>query len=1095
VDAAVVPLRNKLAALAEAEGASVAPGEQTLKQVTVLFLDVVGSTAMGRELDPEDIHAVMDEALGALTSLVEAHGGRVLKYAGDSLLAVFGASDAREDDPERAVRAGLALLAGVPPLAEAFKARHGIAGFNVRVGIHTGPVLLGGGLDAEHNIRGSTVNVAARMEQSAPDGALRISHDTYRQVRGLFDVEAQRPIEVKGLDEPVLTYLVQRAKPRAFRRASRGIEGVETRMVGRDAELELLQDAFKRVFRERKLTVATVVADAGIGKSRLLYEFENWAEARSEAFSMFQGRAHPQTEGQPYGLLRDILAWRLQIGDSDSMEVAKQKVERGIAPLFDDDANMAQAHAHLLGHLIGLDFSESPHIKGIKSDSKQIRNRGFHAAAQMFRRIAARDGTPILLLLDDLHWADDGSLDFLNYLAQVNRDVPMLLLGLARPTLFERRSDWSNTVEAHQRIDLLPLDKGVSRLLANELLKKLDDVPSALRELVSGGAEGNPFYMEELVKMLVDEGAIETGGDRWRLIPGKLLATHVPQTLIGVLQARLDSLKSTERLALQHASIIGFIFWDRALAAIDGTATEALAGVTERELVIPHGEASLDGVREYAFKHQVLHQVIYDTVLKRVRRDCHAKVAAWLGGLTGSRANDFLGVAAKHFEDAGDNANASEFYTRAAEHARGRHAHEAVLEYVAKALALIGEDAKPESLLLRWRLLDVRERMLDLRGRRAEQQADIDALQQLADALDDDRRRGEVALRRSGIALHTADFRAMETAARQAMALADDTGADAVFKLRAQHHLATARNLLGDLAAGKALAQDGLAAARAGGLREMEGLFLSTLCFVAAAGDDLMATLEMNWQQLLIERELGDRRFEAGALIIVGSSWRNLGERPQARRHLKEGLRLTRAIGDRATEPYGLVNLSVLALWEGDDALALARARSALDIAVEIQDRRIEVGALCCLGNAEFALGRYAAAAAAFDSARAVALALSDQATACEAAAGLARVALAQGDVAVALQHVETVLAHLAGGGSLDATESSLIRLTCYQVLQHVGDARAAEVLADAHAQIQARAANITDTTLRNSFLNNIPSHRAIVSAWAARQVECTDGH
>ncbi len=225
--------------------------------------------------------------------------------------------------------------------------------------------------------------------------------------------------------------------------------------------------------------------------------------------------------------------------------------------------------------------------------------------------------------------------------------------------------------------------------------------------------------------------------------------------------------------------------------------------MTERELVIPHREASLDGVREYAFKHQVLHQVIYDTVLKRVRRDCHAKVAAWLGGLTGSRANDFLGVAAKHFEDAGDNANASEFYTRAAEHAKGRHAHEAVLEYVAKALALIGEDAKPESLLLRWRLLDVRERMLDLRGRRAEQQADIDALQQLADALDDDRRRGEVALRRSGIALHTADFRAMETAARQAMALADDTGGDAVFKLRAQHHLASARNLLGDVASGQ----------------------------------------------------------------------------------------------------------------------------------------------------------------------------------------------------------------------------------------------------------------------------------------------------
>ena len=271
----------------------------------------------------------MDGALAQFATIVGQHDGKVLQYAGDSLLAVFGADEAREDDPERAVRAGLALLDEGRRQGERVRRQHGHDGFNVRVGVHTGGVLLGGGVDAEGSIRGQAVNIAARMEQTAPAGGLRISHDTYRHVRGVFDVEPQPPMAVKGVDEPVVTYLVLRAKPRAFRVATRGIEGVETRMVGRDAELEQLQDAFYRLCSGGTLAAVTVVAEAGIGKSRLLYEFENWAEAQPERFELFQGRADPQTQSQPYGLLRDMLAWRLQIADSDSMEAAKQQARGG----------------------------------------------------------------------------------------------------------------------------------------------------------------------------------------------------------------------------------------------------------------------------------------------------------------------------------------------------------------------------------------------------------------------------------------------------------------------------------------------------------------------------------------------------------------------------------------------------------------------------------------------------------------------------------------------------------------------------------------------------------------------------------------------
>jgi class 3 adenylate cyclase/tetratricopeptide (TPR) repeat protein len=1094
VDAALVALRGRLAAL-------IAAGEaptQVLKQATVLFLDIVGSTTLGQKLDPEAASAVLDGALAQFTGIVAHHGGKVLKYAGDSVLAVFGAVEAREDDPERAVRAGLALLEAGREQGWLVRRQHGYDDFNVRVGVHTGGVLLGGGVDAQDNIRGQAVNIAARMEQTAPPGALRISHDTYRHVRGVFTVEPQEPLVVKGMEEPIVTYLVLYAKPRAFRVATRGIEGVETRMIGRDTELAQLQHAFLRVCGESGLVALTVVADAGMGKSRLLYEFQNWAETRPERFKLFRGRADPQTRSQPYGLLRDLLAQRLEIADTDSMETARRKIEQGVGSLFEpaDGAAMAQANAHVLGHLIGVDFGESRHIAGIRDDAKQIRSRGFHAAAQMFRRMSAKDRIPVVLLIDDLHWADDGSLDFLSFLAQADSDVPMLVLGLTRPTLFERRPDWNVGGNALS-IDLGPLDKDVSRLLVNELLKMLDDVPSALRELITGGAEGNPFYMEELVKMLVDEGAIRAGGEHWSIVPERLVATHVPQTLTGVLQARLDGLDPMEKLALQRAAIVGFVFWDQALAAIDPTAPAALPALVRRELIIPRRDTALDGLREYAFKHQILHQVTYGTVLKRTRRECHAKVAAWLAGQSGVRPNTFLGATARHYEKAGDHERAAEYFARAAEHARERYAHQEALDDVGQALEMlekaesanVAEGAGPDEanrrlLELRWRLLDVRERMLDLRGQRDEQRADFDALQGLADALDDDRRRGEVAWRRSWMAMRTADYRTQEGASRQAMEFARRAGDEALF-LRAKQTLALARNYLGDSDAGKALAEEGLAAARALGFRSIESRFLNALSIVASMREDMFLAVELSRQQLPIDRELGNPRDEAITLGNLGASLMTLGENDEAQQHLEAGLKLARAVGDRDAELVPLYVLSQCALRRGDAERAVEYARVGLDSAAEVRNPPLELLSSGALANAELALGRYEAATAAFERARDVAISIGSSMQ-YDAVGGLARVALAQDDLPRAMALVDEMLAHEA---ELSGTESShLVRLTCYRVLERAGDPRASDVLAVAHANVLAQAVLTSDPALRKSFLHNISEHREIVAAWTAHE-------
>ncbi len=1093
LEATLGPLRERLASLS-ASAHAPAGAAQALKQVTILFLDVVESTTLSQYLEPEDVHAIMDQALERFTAIVQAHHGKVLNYAGDSLLAVFGGDEVREDDPERAVLAGLALLDEGKRQGQWVKQRYQRSGFDVRVGLHTGGVLLGGGIDAEGSVRGFAVNVAARMEQTAPAGALRISQDTYRQVRGAFDVAPQPPIEVKGVAAPLLTYLVQRRKPRTFRSASRGIEGVETRMIGREGELEQLQAAFQRLDSQSRPSVMTVLGDAGVGKSRLLFEFESWAQAQLKPFLLFHGRANPLTQSQAYGLLRDVLAWRLQIADSDSMETARQKIEQGLTPLFleQNTEDLAQANAHLLGHLIGLDFADSPHIKGIAQDGRQLRNRGFHAAACLFRIAAAREGAPILLLLDDLHYADEGSLDFLNYMTQVNRELPMLILAMTRPTRFKWGAHATSVVDM-RLIHLAPLDKSSSRLLVNELLKKLPAVPTALRELITGGAEGNPFYMEELVKMLVEEGALVTSANDWHVNPDKLLSIHVPPTLTGVLQARLDRLKPHERLALQQASVIGIVFWDQALLALDPRAAAALPALVRHELVLLHPDAALDGdiegAREYAFANQILHQVTYDTLLRRDRRAYHGRAAQWLASLSGARARDFLGTTAEHFVQAGDPLRGCEFYTRAAEHAAARYAHETVNRYVTQALLLVDtpvDGLHPGALqALHWRLLDVRERTLDLLGKRPEQRADIDALQALAEALDDDSRRAEVAWRRSNIAMRTGDFHAMQDAANQTIALAQHAG-DPLLRLRGQHRLALAHSYLGDAASGQALAQDGLHAARALAARALEALFLNALSVIADRQADKVASLEMDQQDLLINRELGNRRNEAIALGNLGHGWLRLGEHTLARRMLEDSLRLARAISDHATQPNTLTNLSLLALRQGDDALALAHAQMALNIAVEVQSPDFEALALCALGHAELALGRYAAARAAFERASAVALRL-DNATQHDASAGLARVALAQNDVPGAMQALLALLARLPERGALEGTAAPhLIRLTCHQVLARAGDVRASRLLAQAHAELLVATVSITDANLRHSFLNNIPEHRAILAAWAA---------
>ncbi len=1080
VEMALAPLRARLAAI---ELVLPAAAEQQLKQATVLFTDVVGSTTLSQHLDPEDIHAIMDGALQRFTAVVADHHGRVLQYAGDSMLAVFGAAEAHEDDPERAVRAGLAVIAEAQLVAAEVLLQTGHAGFNVRVGISTGHVLLGGGVDEENSVRGITVNTAARMEQTAPVGGLRISHDTYRHVRGVFDVVEQPPLLVKGRDEPLVTYFVLRAKARAFRVVTRGVEGIETRMVGRDAEFESLQEAFLSVFKRQTLVPMIVVAEAGVGKSRLLYEFENWAEAQARMYFVLRARAQPLTQHAPYGLLRELIAWRLQIGDSDDAATARAKLVDGIAPLFGDEG---QAQAHVLGHLIGLDFSDSPHVRGLLDDAKQLRNRAFHVAAQTLRLLNAQLGHPALVVLDDIHWADQGSLDFVNYLIQVNRDVPMFLLCLARPVLFERHSSWASVEKTFQRIDLVPLDKRASRELALELLQRLESVPTALRDLLTSAAEGNPFYMEELVKMLIDDGAIVAGAERWAVVPDRLVAAHVPPTLTGVLQSRLDSLPAAEKLAAQQAAVIGYVFWDQALAAIDRASGELLGALVKRELVHRRDSDTFDGLREYDFRHQVLHHVAYESVLKRERREIHGRVARWLAGLGPDRAGESLGLTAEHFERAGDATKAAEYFCRAAEHAAARYANDTMLAYVARALAL-ADEADHQT---RWRLLVVREKFLRYQDNKVAHSIDLESLETLALALGDDARQAEVAYCRASSFNFGGHYREAEACAHEALLLADRAGA---LTLATQVGCTLADTLVrqGRYDAAQAVLDARLVIVRDQGSDPAdEAPLLLAAGVIAMERGELTRGVQLFEKTLGMDRSSGNLRRQSIELNNLGALHSLLGNYAAARAYLDDGLRIARAAGRRDLEASVLVNLASAAHLQGDDTSTLAYANNAFEVATACSQRDLVAYARLVAGHGELALGRHSFAETAYRESRNLLLELQMRPQqVLDPVAGLARVALARGEPKAALVQAELILTHIHAGGNFDGAEEPLRPpLTCYHVLAAAGDPRADAVLTQAHVDLMKQADRIDDAQARRGFLNNVPHNREIVAAWSRRQ-------
>src|SRR5689334_6514144 len=440
VDTAQSSMREKLARLDRGIRGLDEPQERKL--ITVLFADVSGFTAMAEGMDHEIVNTVINSLWSRVDKAIQEHGGRIDKHIGDAVMALFGTPVAREDDPERAIRAALQIQAEVQKWKQELdtttsQRQPQSQNIQLRIGINTGPALLGTvGTIGEYTAIGNTVNLASRLQTAAPTGGILISHDTYQHVRGVFEVTILEPITVKGKSQPIQVYTVNGTRPRAFRVTTRGVEGIETRTIGREEELAKMQSALRQVVEQHQLNLINIVAEAGTGKSRLLYEFMLWLDTQNNPIHMFKGRATQEISQIPYALLRDVFSSSFGIQDNDSAAIAREKLEHGIVSYLGNEET-ATLHAHFIGHLIGLDYSTSPHLKGILGDAKQVHDLAFHYAAQFFSDVA-QDQIGVIFL-EDIHWADRGSLDFFDHLMNTKPDLPLLIIGLTRSTLFEER--------------------------------------------------------------------------------------------------------------------------------------------------------------------------------------------------------------------------------------------------------------------------------------------------------------------------------------------------------------------------------------------------------------------------------------------------------------------------------------------------------------------------------------------------------------------------------------------------------------------------------------------------------------------------------
>jgi adenylate cyclase len=719
------------------------------RPVSVLFADVAGFTTLGEQLDPEDVRAFQDDLFQELRGAIERHGGFVEKFVGDAVMATFGAPVAHEDDPERALRAALALHDAMTEVNRVWERQIGRR-LALHVGVNTGPVVagtLGAAADGAYAVTGDTVNTAARLQSAAAPGQTFVGRATYLRTQHAFAFGPVEEVRLKGKAEPVAAFSLLRALETPGSARGLGTLGLAAPLVGRDVELARMLAAFERVAAGRA-EVVSLVGEAGIGKSRLLDELlaRLAKEGRLEHAAL--RRAAGSSTGEPtYGILAAFFREGYGLAASDSPEVIRRKLAAGLEAIGAGEEERARVIT-LAGHV--LDLPRDP--AAARLDPEQIGRQILLGIRMVFERRLARG--PLLLVVEDAHWADAASVELLCAMADRLADRPLLVVFASRP---DPALDALPTGRAaHTVIHLDPLSASDGQALLGALFgASAGELPAGLGELLARRAGGNPFYLEELVRELIADGVLIHEGGRWTSRAGAAPA-DVPLTVQGLILSRLDRLPASARRIAQEAAIQGPEFDGRVLELVAGDAAaceSALARLREAGLVreVPGGEP-----RRYAYTHALFQEAIYQNVLVRRRTELHGRVGQALEALGGTSAEDWEQLG-HHFSLSADRARGARYLVQAGDRARAIFANADAIRHYERALGTLadGESAGGERAPVGGERAPVEERLADvlgLTGRRDAARRHYDAVRRSAEAAGD--RPAEARVCRKLAALH-----------------------------------------------------------------------------------------------------------------------------------------------------------------------------------------------------------------------------------------------------------------------------------------------------------------------------------------------------
>ncbi len=709
VDTMIAAARKELAALERTEASRPAlEGERKL--VTVMFADISGFTALAETMDPEAVRDLMNTCFEQLVPVIQKYEGTVDKFIGDGVMVLFGAPLAHENDPERALRAALEMMGALA----AFNAQHR-TDLDIHFGVNTGLVIAGGigtRERQEYSVMGDAVNLAARLEDASEPGEILVGPDTHRLTAPLFDFETLPPIRVKGRSELLVVYrlLGLRAAPSSVR----GIEGLSSPLVGRGSELLQLQTAL-RVLQEGRGGKVAIVGEAGLGKSRLVAEVR---QSLNGNLAWVEGRCLAHTQGMGYWVARDVLCGLLGVNADTPAATLGGALYHSVAQLFPEhEADSYPYLALVLGiPLDALDTTMTERVKYLEAATLQ---RRIHEAFREYVRRQAME-QPLVLVWEDLHWADPSSLHLLEALLSLTDQAPLLLLlalrlGGGRVEPFHLRAT-TTYGQRYQVIELEPLTHDDGTQLVHNLLK-IEDLPEETRELILDRAGGNPFYIEELLRSLIDAGVVILRGDR-------AIATHaiseldVPDTLQGVIMARIDRLMPRVKRTLQTAAVIGRVFQRRVLAYLldpetaNGRLDTTLEELRGHEFIRVRVADTWDGVeeQEYIFKHTLTQETAYHSLLITQRKGLHKQAGEAYEALFADRRDELMPTLGYHFEKAEVNDKAFRYFAQAGERAKATYANEEAIRYFRTALEVaeeVTEDISEEKSTIHEHLGDI----------------------------------------------------------------------------------------------------------------------------------------------------------------------------------------------------------------------------------------------------------------------------------------------------------------------------------------------------------------------------------------------------